>query len=796
MADLRFALRSLWRHPGHSVIAIATLGLAIAGATAIFSVLNAVVLRPLPYPEPERLVLIRDQWLPRFPEFSVSPGRALAWRERTHSFEGVAAAQGANINLTGAGDPVRLRVAVVNANFFQVIGGAPLAGRVFRPDETDENVVILGEGLWRSRFGASDKIVGQSIQLDGRPVQVVGVMPALFTLPSSAYEAWMIWNFSPRERQSYGSHYATVLARLKPGVTIDAARADLSQVAKKLEDEKADGDANRGWTVVAFPLHEYAIRSVRTGILVLVAAVGGLLLIACANVANLLLARGLGRSREFALRAALGAARGRLVRQMFLENIAIGVSGSVLGVALGWWLLKAMLAAAPATLPRAATIHLDAATLGVALLLAIATPLLFGILPAWQMSRANLNSLVQAGGRSGAQVLPTRTRAALIVVEVALSVALVAASMLLIRSFDRLLGVKPGFDVNNAIAMSVTLPQQKYDKPELKEQFFANLVDRVQAQPGVDAAAIVQSFPLLADHVAGLEIDKPVEQGVTSPSTNFYASSPGYFKAMGIPLLKGRDFTAADAWGKARVSIISKAVADKYFAGVDPIGHKTRVTQGPNFHFSEIVGVVGDVKQYGLDRETTLAVYEPARQHAYFSNMTMVVRTKLGADAAGQAVRSVLKDLDPNLPVANVRTLQAVVDSTTGSKKFLTVLLGVFSAVALVLAAIGVYGLVAFTVGQRAKEIGIRLALGARAKSIVTSVLGQGLGLTLAGIAVGGVLSFWAMQYLKSELFEVTEHDPVAFAVAPTILIIAAALACVLPVMRALRVDPAVALRE
>jgi putative ABC transport system permease protein len=796
MADFRFALRSLVRHPGHSAIAIATLGLAIAAATAIFSVLNAVVLRPLPYPNPEQLVLIRDQWLPRFSEFSVSPGRALAWQQRTHSFDGVAAAQGANINLTGAGDPVRLRVAVVNANFFQVAGGSPLAGRVFRPDETDENTVILSEAVWRTRFGASNAIIGQSIQLDGKPVQVVGVMPSLFTLPSSTYEAWMIWNFSPKERQSYGSHYATVVARLKPGVTIDSAREDLSAVSKQLEAEKADGDANRGWTVVAFPLLEYAIRSVRTGILVLVAAVGGVLLIACANVANLLLARGLGRSREFAVRAALGAGRARLVRQMFLENIVIGLAGSIVGVALGWGLLKAMLAAAPASLPRAATIHLDGATLGVALLLAIITPLLFGILPAWQMSRANLNTLVQAGGRSGAQVLPTRTRAGLIIVEVALSVVLVAASMLLIRSFDRLLGVSPGFNPSNAVAMSVTLPQQKYDTPEVKEQFFAELVSRMQTQPGIEAAAIVQSLPLLSDHVAGVEVDKPVEQGVTQPATNFYATSPGYFKAMGIPLLKGRDFTAADAWGKARVSIISKTVADRFFAGVDPIGHKTRVTQGPNFAFAEIVGVVGDVKQYGLDRETTLAVYEPARQHAYFSNMTMVVRTKLGADAAAQAARGALKDLDPNLPVANVRTLQAILDSTTGSRKFTTMLLGVFSAVALVLAAIGVYGLVSFTVGQRSKEIGIRLALGARARSIVYSVLGQGLGLTLAGVVVGGVMSFWATQLLKTELFEVTAHDPVAFSIAPVVLMISAAVACLLPMRKALKVDPAVALRE
>lgn len=792
--DLRFAIRSLFRHPGHSMVAIATLGLAIAAATAIFSVLNAVVLRPLPFPEPDRLVLIRDQWLPRFPEFSVSPGRALTWQERTHSFEGLAAAQGASMNLTGAGDPVRLRVAIVNANYFKVSGASALIGRVFRPDETDEHVALIGEGLWRTRFGAATDIVGRTIQLDGEPVQVVGVMPASYTLPTSSNDAWMIWTFSPDERTRYGSHYASVLGRLKPGVTIDAARADLAQVARQLEVEQPDG--NKDWTTLVFSLKDYAIRDVRTGILVLVAAVGGVLLIACANVANLLLARGLGRSREFALRAALGAGRARLVRQMIMENGVIGLAGSLLGVGLGWWLLKAMLAVAPTSLPRAATIQLDQATLGVALLLAIVTPLIFGILPAWQMSRANLNTLVQAGGRSGAQVLPTRTRAALIVAEVALSVVLVAASMLLIRSFDRLVTVQPGFNPAGAVSMAVSLPSDKYKENAAKEQFYATLVSRLEALPGVTAAGGVQAMPMVSDYVAGLDVDKPSEQGVVPPSTNFFATTPGYLKAMGIPLLKGRDFTPADSSAGAPVALISKAVADRFFAGVDPIGHKVHVTQGPGQIFAEIVGVVGDVKTYGLDRETTLQVYEPVRQHAYFSSLTLVVRSSLGADATAAAVRGVMKDLDPNLPIANVRTMQTIVDASVGSRKFTTLLLGVFAATALILAAIGVYGLVSFTVGQRSKEIGIRLALGAGAGSVVKGVLGQGLSLTLGGIILGGLVSFWATRLLQTELFEVQAHDPIAFSIAPVVLLLAATLACVLPVRRALRVDPALALRE
>jgi putative ABC transport system permease protein len=796
MSDVRYALRSLVRHPGHSLVAIVTLGLAIAAATAIFSVLNAVVLRPLPYPAPEQLVLVRDQWLPRFPEFSVAPGRALRWQERAHSFAGLAATQYANVNLTGTGDPVRLRAGVVNANFFSVIGSSPLLGRTFRPDETDENVVILSEGIWRTRFGAANDIVGRSIQLDGAPVQVVGVMPAAFALPASNIDAWMIWTFSPRERGSYGSHYGQLFGRLKPGVTVEAAAADLAQLAKQLDAEHLDGDANKGWTTLVFPLKDYAIRTVRKSILVLVAAVGGVLLIACANVANLLLARGLGRSREFALRAAIGADRRRLIRQLIAENGVIGVAGSALGVGLGWWLLKAMLAAAPASLPRVTSIQLDGATLGVALLLAAVTPLIFGLLPAWQMSRADLNSLVQAGGRSGAQALPMRTRATLIVVEVSLSVVLVAASMLLIRSFSRLLDVSPGFDPAHAIALSVTLPSPKYQDAAAKEVFFAEFVSRLQTLPGVEAAGGAHVIPLVGDHVGGIEVDTPVEKGVTQPSANFYATTPGYFKAMGIPILKGRDFTPADTSSGARVSIVSKKVADRFLPGVDPLGHKIRVTQGPRFEFAEIVGVVGDVKQYGLDREDTLQVYQPVRQHAYFSSMTMVVRTTLDADAAGQAARDVLKQMDPYLPIASVRTVQSIVDASVGSQKFTTLLLGAFAVTALILAAIGVYGLVSFTVGQRTKEIGIRVALGARHASVARSVLGQGLGLTTLGVALGGVASYWATRLIQSELFEITAHDPVAFSVAPIVLLLAATLACLLPMRRALKVDPAIALRE
>jgi putative ABC transport system permease protein len=685
-------------------------------------------------------------------------------------------------------------MAYVNANFFDVIGTAPLAGRAFRAGEESAHVVVLTEGVWRTRFGAAADIVGRAIVLDGEPVEVVGVMPASFTLPSTNTDAWMIWTFSPDERTRYGSHYASVFGRLKPGVTLEAARADLAGVARQLEVEHPD--SNKDWTTLVFPLQEYAIRNVRTGLIVLVAAVGGLLLIACANVANLLLARGLGRAREFALRAALGAGRARLVRQMLVENLAIGLAGAILGVGLGWWLLKGMLALAPALLPRASTIALDGATLAIALALAVLTPLLFGILPAWQLSRADLNTLVQSGGRSGAATLPVRTRAALIIAEVTLSVVLVAASILLIRSFDRLINVSPGFAPANAVAMSLALPMPQYADDARKAQFYGDLVGRVSALPGVEAAGVVQAVPMVSDYVTSIEVDAPAPDGTVPPSTNFFAVSPGYLRAMGIPLLRGRDFTAADAAGAARVSIISKAVADRFFPNADPIGHKVRVSQGPSRDFGEIIGVVGDVKPYGLARETPLQVYEPVRQHAYFGSLTLITRTGMSSDATAAGVRGVLKDLDPNLPVANVTTLQTIVDNSVGPRRFTTTLLGLFAATALVLAAIGVYGLVSFTVAQRSKEIGIRLALGARGRTIVGQVLAQGVTLTGAGVLLGGLLSYWATSLLASELFEVSARDPLAFTVAPVVLLAAAVLACLVPMRRALKVNPVAALRQ
>jgi putative ABC transport system permease protein len=798
LRDLRLAVRAFRRQPLYAVVAILTLAIAVAGVTAIFSILNTVLLRPLPYPDPDRLALIRDAWLPRFPEFSVSPGRFFEWQARTRVFDAIAASRNDTVNLTGHGDPRRVPAASVSAGFFAVGGVAPAMGRVFTADEDGPGatrVVVISDGLWRSLFAARADVLGQTLMLNDNRTTIVGVMPAGFTLPNSNAQMWLPLALGDRERASYGSHYLAVFARLRSGVTVEAARQDLARAAREIESSDLDGGANRGWTTVLFPLHEYAVRNVRGGLLLLAGAVGLVLLIACANIANLLLARGIGRQREIAVRTALGATRGRLVRQMLTENLLLSVGGCALGLAGAWAIVRAIAASPAAGLPRSASIGIDAPTVIVAVALAAVTPLIFGLLPALQASRGGSAALT--GERTGGTAIRARTRGLLIAGEVALAVMLVAGSGLLIRSFDRLTRVDPGFDPDEAIVVTVSLPAARYGGDERPALFWKTFAERAAALPGVEAAGLSQSFPFLSDHVGSVEIRGRTDPDSSRwPSANFYAVTPGFFKAMGIPLLRGRGIEAGDVTGGNRVAVISKTLADRWFAGEDPLGKRLRVTQGPPHDGSTIVGVVGDIKQYGLDRDTTLQVYEPLQQHPYFRGMTLVVRTAADpADATG-AVRRLLKDLDPALPIAGARRVSTLLEQSVGPRRLTTTLLASFAGVALLLSAIGVFGLVSFIVGQRTQEIGIRVALGAQPRRVLALVFAQGLGWTAAGVAAGVAGGFWAMRLLQSELFEISPRDPVSLAAAPAALLAVSAVACYWPARRALRVSPTTALRQ
>jgi putative ABC transport system permease protein len=797
VGDLRFAWRSLAKHPGFAAVALVTLAIGIGSATAIFSVLNAVILRPLPYADPDRLVIIRDSFIPKLPEFSVSPGRFLEWQTRTRAFDGLAATQNVTVNLTGSGDPERLRAALVTANVFEVLGASPLAGQAFAArDEFDParaDAVVLSEALWRGRFGAAPDIIGRTLALDDKPTTVVGVMPASVTFPANTTQIWLLKQFSPDERHRYGSHYMAVVGRMKRGTTLEQARADLARASREIDSI----EGNKGWTTLLFPMLDFYVRGVRVGLWVLSGAVAFVLLIACANVANLLLARGAGRARELGVRAALGATRGRLAVQMFVENGLLGLVGSVAGLALAWAILQLVVSSQPAGLPRLATIHLDGPTLVCALVLAAATPIIFGVIPTLHVTRANLSAITQQGGRTGASSLGARTRAALIIAEVALAVMLVAGSTLLMRSFTALVRVSPGFEGEHALIVPISLPSSRYGDDEKRLVAFRTLLDRVAMLPGVEHAGAMQPVPFVNDNVTTLTIPgKTPEEPTLRPSANFYAVSPGIFEAMGIPLLRGREILPTDGPTSPMVSVISKTLADRYFPNEDPIGKRLQVSQGPRDDLSEIVGVVGDVKQYALDMDTTLQVYQPARQHAYFDSLTLVVRSSADPERLTASLRAAVREVDPALPVASARTLESVVASSVGARRFTTTLLTGFAIVALLLSAIGVYGLVAFSVGQRTQEIGIRVALGSSPRQVMRLVFRQGLGLTLAGAVLGILGGFFAARLLDSLLFSTSQHDPLAFVVAPLTLVAAAALACYFPARRAMRLDPVSALRS
>jgi predicted permease len=678
-----------------------------------------------------------------------------------------------------------------------MLGVAPLRGRTFTEAEDHpgaDGEVILTEATWRARFAGDPDIAGRKILLDDKPVTVVGVMPASFAFPSVIAEYWQPIALTDVQKAQYGSHYISLYGRLKPGVTIEAAREDLQRAAREIESI----DGNKGWTALVFPYLDYVVRNVKASLWVLTGAVALVLLIACANVANLLLARGLGRQRELAVRAALGASRGRLLRQMLSENLVLGALGSLTGLGVAFALLKILTTSASVTLPRLQTIGIDPATIACAVILAAVTPLAFGLLPAIQISRTDLRDVLAEGGRGGAHVMRVRTRAALIVGEVALAVVLVASSTLLLRSFARLRAVSPGFDSSHQLVLPISLPKARYPDDAHADQFFQTLLERISHIPGVEAAGLSQSVPFMGDFVDSFEL-----QGVTStdssqwPSANFYAVTQGYFKAMRIPILRGRGIEATDTAATQRVTVISKSLADRFFGNADPIGHVMQPHQGPGTATSIIVGIAGDVRQYGLDSPATLQMYEPVRYHAYFTALNLLVRTVAEPEALTASLRGVLRDLDPSLPIPTARTLSSYVDASTGTQQLTTTLLGGFAGVALLLAAIGVYGLVAFAVAQRTQEIGIRMALGAKAGGVLGLVFRQGLGLTLIGVTAGALATVWVSRLLEAQLFESTGRDSIlAIAAAPVALILAAALACYVPARRAMKVEPVTALRH
>jgi putative ABC transport system permease protein len=796
--DLRFGARMLLKKPGFTLIALVTLALGIGANAAIFSVVNTVLLRPLPYKEPERLVLLRETKLPQFPEFAVAPANFLDWQKQNTTFERLVAMRPVTFNLTGTGDPEQLRGMGVTAGMVEMLGIQPLLGRGFLSEEHQpgkSNAVLLSHGLWRQRFGGDPHIINQTISLDGQSFTVIGVMPATFQFGYRETEFWTPIAFTPQQAQNRGGHnLSRVVGQLKPGVTFEQARAEMVTIAERLAAQYPE--TNASWNVMLMPLLDFTVRRIKPALLVLLGAVAFVLLIACANVANLLLARAAGRHRELAIRTALGAGRGRVIRQLLTESMLLSLVGGTVGLLLAGWGVRLLLALAPPDLPRLSDVSLDGRVLAFTALVTLLTGVIFGLIPAWQATKLNLNETLKDAGRGSTESGRQFVRSGLVVLEVASALVLLVGAGLMIKSFWRLQQVDPGFQPGNALTATVSLPKRKYPEEHQQVAFFQQLLEKVGALPGVLEVGATSMVPLGDnDFVLSFDVDgRPPLPTNAQLSTNFFAVSAGYFQAMGIPLVRGRLFTERDSQASPHVALINETMARKIFPNEDPLGKRINFNGGDKPDWYEIVGIVGDVKHYGLAQETTLQTYEPYTQQT-FSNMTLVVRTAGEPLALSGALRQAVLSLDREQPISSIRTLEQLVSTSIEQQQFSMLLLGVFAAVALVLAAVGIYGVLSYAVTQRTHEIGIRMALGAGQRHVLRLVVGHGMRLTLLGVGTGLLAAFGLTRLMASLLFGVSATDPLTFAAIVLLLLCVALFACWLPARRAVQVDPLVALR-
>ncbi|HTI39585.1 MAG TPA: ABC transporter permease [Vicinamibacterales bacterium] len=797
--DVRYGIRLLSAHPAYFVSAVLTLALGIAFNTATFSVINAVLLRPLPYNAPDDLLMLREQKLPQYPEFSVSPGNFLTWQEQVGpDFVGLAAFRymSANVQIA-AGDPQRLETDPVTPNLLDLLGVSPILGRGFLASDGQEGappVVLLSYAIWQSRFGGARDVVGRSIRINLVPATIIGVMPSGFVFPSPVVDKlWVPLTFTPAEGALYRSHYLSSIARVRPGVGLVQARADLNAVARRLAEAHPEDD--RGWEVLATPLHDWYVSDIRSSLLILLGAVALVLLIACVNVANLLLARGAGRRKELAVRAALGATRGRIVRQLLVENLLLGATGALAGVLIARWLLRALLPLVPDDIPGERDIALQGAALLFAAGLTGVTTLLFGLFPALHAAKIDLRGALAPGGRQGGAAPARRTRFALATAEIALAMMLLVGAGLLIRSFAVLSRQSPGFVTGHAVMARLRAPAPKYRDAAARLQFFRSVIDRVSALSTVTAVGVTEAMPFVNDMVEPFVVEGSTAPSAEWPSANLFVVSPGYFKAMGVPILRGRELANSDRAGAPRVVVINETLAGRFFGAVSPIGRRLRVDQGPD-GLREIVGVASDVKMYGLDDAPRPQIYESWQQNEDSDTFTLVTRTS-GSDAAALVpqLRAVVRAVDPDVPFSDPRTLDALVGESIGSQRFSAVLIGVFAASATLLAAIGLYGVLAYMVGQRAREFGIRVACGASQRAILRLVLWNAAQVSGTGLALGLAGALILRRLIAGVLFGITPGDPLTYGLVALGLAAVVAIASIIPARRATRADPIIVLR-
>jgi putative ABC transport system permease protein len=796
LQDLRYGLRLLSRSPGFALAAIVSLALGIGANTAIFSVVNTVLLRPLPYPDVDRVMMVWDSNPSRgWDQFAVSPGNFVDWQARQTVFDTLVALRTRSLVLTGHDEPERLSGLLATEQFFDLTGTPPVLGRAFAARDFEAGagrVVVLTDALWKRRFGGRADILGAPLTLGDETCTVIGVLPSGASLPTGA-ELLAPLVLTADERQHHGAHYLLAMGRLKAGVAPGAAAGAMRDLARQIEAEHKD--SNTGWTVRLVPLYEDVVGGIRPALLLLTAAVGVVLLIACANVANLLLARAATRRGEIAVRAALGAGRGRLVRQLLTESLLLSCLGGAFGLVLGTWAVDVIKTLQPGTLPRVQSLAVDGRVLLFTFLVSVLTGLLFGAVPGMLLSRASLQGTLQQGGRGVRGRLSRRMRGALVAAQVAMSLVLLVAAGLQIRSLGRLLAVHPGFDAANVLTFKVNLPDRRYPDDAQQAAFYDRAVADLAALPGVVSAAAVSSVPISDDDlIFSFTIEgRPPAPPEEETSANWYAVSPDYFKTLRIPLVRGRLFTAADTGTAPRVALINETMARRIFPGQDPLGQHLRMGVDGKV-VRTIVGVVGDLRHYGLDQPVTMQMYEPCAQRPW-SAMTLLLRAATRPDTLAPAARRAILAIDPGQPVSEVRTLQAIVDLSTAQRRFTLVLLTLFALVALVLASVGLYGVVAYSVTQRTHEIGVRMALGAQRGEILALVLRQGMGMTLWGLLAGLLGAAALARVMSGLLFGVSAHDPITFAATVLILSTVALGAIWVPARRATRVEPTSALR-
>jgi putative ABC transport system permease protein len=809
LQDLRFALRQFRKSPGFTAVAVATLALGIGANTAIFSVVNGVLLRPLAFKDADRLVRVwhvpPPKSFPGMPTFSVSAANYLDWERQNQVFAGMAIYSFHGFTFTGTNKPEQVDACAASSGFFSTLGIPPLLGRVFSPEEDQpgrSNVVVLSHRLWQEHFGSNPAIVGQNIQLDGQSYLVAGVMPATFQFPEFA-QMWTPIAWTDKEKSVRGEHHSVVIARLKPGIDVTQAQAEMNTISSRLEQQYPED--NKGWGAVVVPLHDDLVSDVRPALLLLLGAVAFVLLIASVNVANLALARTFSRRKEIAIRTALGASSAHVLRQILTESVVLALAGGAVGLTFAHAGVRLIMAFLADKLPHSMEVGIDAKVLAFTAVISVASGILAGILPALRLTRGNVSQSLKAGlGHTDADAGGKGTRSILVVSEVALSLMLLVGAGLMIRSFQKLHRVNPGFDSRNVLTMTAMVSRAKFPSPAQQVSFFEQVLERVRTLPGVESAGVVDDIPLDngGSHQPVAIEGRPILPMSEQPEVDVRLTSAGYMSALHIPVVRGRDFNDTDIAGRPAVVLISESMARQFWPGEEALGKRLTLTFTPGA-LCEVVGVVGDVKLDGLDQTRPSAtlyvpldqVSTPATGEWSSFPMTLVVRSASAPTGLVSAVSNVVHEVDREMPVRDILTMEDLVANSVTQQRFNMLLLGAFAGLAVLLAAVGIYSVLSYSVKRSVREIGIRLALGARVGDVLRMVVLEGMKPTLLGVVVGTVGALALGRALSSLIYEVKPTDPLTFLAVTALLAAIALLATIIPAYRAAKVDPMVALR-